>query len=66
MLLQVKVLGVFSHMGVACHSLTQFNRHQKVSNTTDEVKLKSVFMMYAMILNIVSFQAKMFVTGFIR
>lgn len=38
-----KVLRVFSHMGVACHSLRQFHRHQKVSNTTDEIKLKYVF-----------------------
>ena len=34
-----KVLRVFSHMGMACHSLRQFYRHQKVSNTSDEMKL---------------------------
>ena len=60
-----KVLRVFSHMGVARHSLRQFYRHQKVSNTTDEIKLKYVFVMYIMIMYTVSFQAKVFVTGFI-
>ena len=34
-----KVLRVVLPMGMACHSLRQFYRHQKVSNTSDEMEL---------------------------
>ena len=39
-----KVLRVFSHMGMACHSLRQFYRHQKVrSNSETGITYKSSF-----------------------